>query len=94
MPPESLQNTFKNVQVGNDEHKRRGGKKTKMTIGTYTKRTHHKPSEQLFPNRQPLRYPNLTKNMKTYIRLKQYKNSTPNHKTIRTTTELSPWNDQ
>ena len=25
---------------------------------------------------------------------KQHKNSTPKHKTIRTTTEVSPWNDQ
>ena len=32
--------------------------------------------------------------MKTYIRLKQHKNSTPKHKAIRTTTEVSPWNDQ
>ena len=32
--------------------------------------------------------------MKTYIRLKQHKNSTPKHKTLRTTAEVSPWNDQ
>ena len=32
--------------------------------------------------------------MKTYIRLKQHKNSTPKHNTIKTTTEVSPWNDQ
>ena len=32
--------------------------------------------------------------MKTYIRLKQHKNSTPKHKTFRTTTEALPWNDQ
>ena len=53
-----------------------------------------KPSEQLFPDRQPLSNPDLTNNMKTYIRFKQNKNSTPKHKTNRTTTELSPWNDQ
>ena len=35
------------------------------------------PREQLFPNRRPLSYPNLTKTMKTYIRFKQHKNSTP-----------------
>ena len=32
--------------------------------------------------------------MKTYIRFKQHKNSTPKHKTNGTTTEVSPWNDQ
>ena len=32
--------------------------------------------------------------MKTYIRCKQHKNSTPKHKIIKTTTEVSPWNDQ
>ena len=32
--------------------------------------------------------------MKTYIRLKQHKHSTPKHKTIRTTKEVSPWNEQ
>ena len=32
--------------------------------------------------------------MKTYIGCKQHKNSTPKHKTIRTTIEASPWNDQ
>ena len=52
-----------------------------------------KASEQLFPNRRPLSYPNWTKNMNTHIRLKQHKNSTPKHKTTRTTTEVSPWND-
>ena len=57
-------------------------------------KTCRKPSEQLFPNRRPFSYLNRTKNMKTYIRLKQHKNSTPKHKTIRTTTEVSPWNDQ
>ena len=30
--------------------------------------------------------------MKKYIRYKQHKNSTPKHKTLRTTTEVSPWN--
>ena len=42
--------------------------KTKLHLGTYTKKTYHKPSEQLFPNRRPLSYQNLTKNMKTRIR--------------------------
>ena len=32
--------------------------------------------------------------MKTYIRKQTAQNQTPNHKTTRTTTEVSPWNDQ
>ena len=32
--------------------------------------------------------------MKTHFRRKQHKKSTPRHKTTRTTTEVSPWNDQ
>ena len=35
-------------------------------LGTYTQKTYCKQSEQLFPNRQPLSYRNLNKNMKTY----------------------------
>ena len=43
-----------------------------------------------FPNRWPLSYLNLTKNMKTYIRRQQHKKKlTPRHKTTRTTTEVS-----
>ena len=60
----------------------------------YTKKTYCKPSERLFPNRRPLSYSNLTKNRKAYIRLKQHKNSTAKNKTIRTTTEVPPWNNQ
>ena len=56
-------------------------------LDTYTMKTFHQPIGQLFPNRRPLSYLNLTKNMKRYIRCKQHKNSTPRHKTIRTTTE-------
>ena len=48
-----------------------------------------KPNEQLFPNKCK-----TTKTMKTYIRFKQHENSTPKHKTNRTTTEVSPWNNQ
>ena len=44
-----------------------------------------------FSSRRPLCYTNLTKNLK---RFKQHKNSTSKHKTIRTTTEVLPWNDQ
>ena len=36
------------------------GKKTKQS-GTYNKKTYFKPSKQLFLNRRPLSYPNLTK---------------------------------
>ena len=70
------------------------GKNTNWQLGTYTYRTYRKPSEQLFPNRRPLSYPHLTKTMKTYICSKQHKKSTQKHKTNRTTTEVSPWNDQ
>ena len=37
-------------------------------------KTYRKPNEQLFPNRWPLSYLKLTKNMKTYIRRQQHKN--------------------
>ena len=67
-----------------------GWEKNQMTF----RHLYRKPSEQLFPNRLPFSYPNLTKNMKTQIRLRQHTNSTPKHKTIRTTTAVSPWKDQ
>ena len=71
-------------------------KLNRQLVFVFTLKTYNKPSKQLFPNRQPLRYPNLTEVMKTYRRFKQYKHSTPNfkHKTNITTTEVSPWNDQ
>ena len=47
-----------------------------------------------FPSSWPLSYPNLTKNMKAYIRYKQHKNLTSRHKTIKTTIEVSSLNDQ
>ena len=63
------------VQVGNGQEKaqsernshpkNRGAKK--LQLGTYTYRTYRKPSEQLFPIRRPLNYPNFTKTMKTYM---------------------------
>ena len=43
--------------------------------------TYRKPSEQLFLNRWPLSFPNLTETMNTYIRFKQHKTSTTKHKT-------------
>ena len=62
------------AQSENDSHsKNRGGRKLKQP-GTYTMKTHCKPNEQLFPNRWPLSYLNLTKTMKTYIRRQQHKN--------------------
>ena len=36
-------------------------KKLNWQSGTYTKKAYRKPSEQLFPNRRPLSYPNLIK---------------------------------
>ena len=70
------------------------GKKLNRQLGTYTWKIYSKPSEQLFPNRRLLSYPKLTKNMQTYIRCKKHKASTRKHKTIKTTTEMSHWNDQ
>ena len=51
------------------------GKKPNQQSGTDTKKTFRKPNEQLhLPNRWPLSYLNLTKNMKTHIRRQQHKN--------------------
>ena len=47
--------------------------KTKLTIRYLYHETYRKPNEQFFPNRWPLSYLNLTKNMKTYIRRQQHK---------------------
>ena len=47
--------------------------KTKLTIRYLYHETYRKPNEQLFPNRWPLSYLNLTKNMETYIRRQQHK---------------------
>ena len=69
--------------------KNRAGKKLHRRLGTYTKKTYRKPCKQLFPNRRPHSYPNLTKNMKTRIRFQQPKNSTPKHKTNCTALERS-----
>ena len=38
-----------------------GEEKLNWQSGINTKRTYRKPSGQLFPNRRPLCYPNLTK---------------------------------
>ena len=43
----------------NSHSKTRGGNKTKFKI-MYTKNNYRKPGEQLFPNRRPLGYPNIT----------------------------------
>ena len=85
----STASNFQKVQVGNDQEmaqsernshstNRGVGKKTKMTL----RYLYQKLSEQLFPKRRPLSYPNLTKNMKTYIRLKQQKNRLQNTKQL------------
>ena len=42
-------------------HIPRSGKELKCHLGTYTKKTYLKPSEQLVPNRRPLSYSILTK---------------------------------
>ena len=92
----------KKVQVGKDQEKaqsekdshskNRGGKKPNQQSGTYTMKHIVSRMSSYFPNRWPLSYLNLTKNMKTYIRRQQHKKCyTPRHKTKRTTTEVSTW---
>ena len=68
----------KKVQVGKDQEKaqsekdsyskNRGGKKTKLTIMKHIVSR----MSSYFPNRWPLSYLNLNKNMKTYIRRQQH----------------------
>ena len=67
----------KKVQVGKDQEKaqsekdshskNRGGKKPNQQSGTYTMKHIVSRMSSYFPNRWPLSYLNLTKNMKTYI---------------------------
>ena len=74
----------KKVQVGKDQEKaqsekdshskNRGGKKPNQQSGTYTMKHIVSRMSSYFPNRWPLSYLNLTKNMKTYIRRQQHKN--------------------
>ena len=47
--------------------------KLNRQLGTCTKKTYRKPREQLFPKRRSLSSPNLSKNIKTYMRFKQHK---------------------
>ena len=75
---------IKKVQVGKDQEKaqsekdshskNRGGKKPNQQSGTYTMKHIVSRMSSYFPNRWPLSYLNLTKNMKTYIRRQQHKN--------------------
>ena len=71
------------VQVGNDQEKaqsekyshskNRGGEKTKLTIKYLYHENISSRMGNYFPNRWPLSYLNLTKNMITYIRRQQHK---------------------
>ena len=73
----------KEVQVGKDQEKaqsekdshseNRGGKKPNQQSGTYTMKHIVSRISSYFPNRWPLSYLNLTKNMKTHIRRQQHK---------------------
>ena len=75
------------VQLEKDSHsKNRGGKKPNQQSGIDTKKTIRKPNDSYFPNKWPLSYLNLTKNMKTHIRHQQHKNF--KHQ------DISTWNDQ
>ena len=63
-----MKNDNKKIQVGNEQEMAQsernpaplteGWEKTKRHLGTYTKKTHRKLSEQLFPNRRPISLPN------------------------------------
>ena len=74
---------YKKVQVGKDQEKaqsekdshskNRGGKKPNQQSGTYTMKHIVSRMSSYFPNRWPLSYLNLTKNMKTHIRRQQHK---------------------
>ena len=76
---------FGKVQVGKDQEKaqsekdshskNRGGKKPNQQSGTHTMKHIVSRMSSYFPNRWPLSYLNLTKNMKTYIRRQQHKKS-------------------
>ena len=63
------------AQSERDSHsKNRGGKKPNQQSGTYTMKHIVSRMSSYFPNRWPLSYLNLIKNMKTYIRRQQHKN--------------------
>ena len=78
---EMLNDWPKKVQVGKDQEKaqsekdshskNRGGKKPNQQSGTHTMKHIVSRMSSYFPNRWPLSYLNLTKNMKTYIRRQQ-----------------------
>ena len=84
-------NQYIKVQVGKDQEmaqsekdshsKNRGGKKPNQQSGTYTMKHIVSRMSSYFPNRWPLSYLNLTKNMKTYIRRQQHKKFFSNTKT-------------
>ena len=62
------------AQSEKDSHsKNRGGKKPNQQSGTYTMKHIASRMSSYFPNRWPLSYLNLTKNMKTHIRRQQHK---------------------
>ena len=79
---ERLQDHWK-VQVGKDQEKaqsekdshskNRGGKNQTNNQVLYTMKHIVSRMSSYFPNRWPLSYLNLTKNMKTYIRRQQHK---------------------
>ena len=94
------------VQVGKDQEKaqsekdshskNRGGKKPNQQSGTYTMKHIVSRMSSYFPNRWPLSYLNLTKNINIHkAPTAQKKIQTQRHKTKRTTKEVSTtWNDQ
>ena len=82
-PLHTLSLISKKVQVGKDQEKaqsekdshskNRGGKKPNQQSGTYTMKHIVSRMSSYFPNRWPLSYLYLIKNMKTHIRRQQHK---------------------
>ena len=79
----NISSVSKKVQAGKDQEKaqserdshskNRGGKKPNQQSGTYTMKHIVSRMSSYFPNRWPLSYLNLIKNMRTYIRRQQHK---------------------
>ena len=71
----------------------RGGERTKLSLKHLYWETYRKPSEQLFPNRRPLSYPNFSQTLLKHENARKVQTTQKSNSTIETTTEVSPWND-
>ena len=66
--------------------------KPKLT-GTYTQKT-PQAERAAIPHLAATQLPELNKNYENVYKVQTAQNLTPKYKTNRTTTEVSPWNDQ